>query len=774
MLTFANKTAGSRNPARRPTTADKAYADSRITNMHPAAIAQRNHAETINQSPLVSQLQAYQEMANDGPQARRLSSFQAMANQGSARPNLQLAAQPAQRQAGYARHHTLENRNGAAQNVIQRVKHTPEEIMGAVGDIAFGGTLFEEKIILNSEQQSEQQVTLNAIIDRRLALLSEQIDEFDDTQYTALQISYAADVVAEQIAKSAHVNVPRMKDKIASLLLTHFGDDINTAFGEEHNHASSIAMATALAGKDPVELYIKKMIPLNVAAAQIDQVAQATDQEAAAVLKMYRQRFQNKVLGFSREQVEAGQASALYHGAPDFPIKELVGHLSTGLHDYVSNTAQNYQISENYGWTDGIDQRFAELAAALNPEHHAPGDGVGIDEPPHMASLRTLLPEKLQDNAPRYWDRMAQQINNMPIVIIVKSEHLQTVENTPADHMDYQSMIELMLEDRSMAELIKPGTESAETVPALKRFGVASQLPMVGPVLANRAKTYGPWREEKDTRAAQTELNQGQYPTFGFVPYYPYNLVGAFVNTYYGDTLLQVADTKKAGARYKWTDQGKLHNSASEALKEVAVKDKFEFLAAATYLIHGNMTLHPSTKLEAIVSGRIVIPGDIDKIIVSKDSEIDSLFNKDTAKTADSDLMNDVTWWENSEILKAKLAQGEGGGFLPEIFADSRNQVITRNEILDSLNTYDENTAAQTGVFSKSANPDKQRIQTVCTALQNPDYRTWAVPLKQFIDTATPGMLSTPKKELGKLRVLYGQLLHAEDGKQVINTGLKQ
>lgn len=660
--------------------------------------------------------------------------------------------------------------------VIQRAKHSVDEIIDALESVEFGGEDFETKIKLDSDTESEQGVTLKNIVRARLARLHAQRGDFDnDEEYTALQISYVTDAVGEYTAKSEHVNIPRMKDRISSLLLTHFGTAINAQFVDD-NHSNAIALAKDLTGTDPVALYIKKMIPLDKAAEQIRQVAASTEKTAAVILKMYIQRFKDRVLGFSRAEVATGEQSAMYKGEhnPDFPIAELVGNLSTNLHDYVSGATTAYKVSDNHEWGDAIDIRFTELEGAIAPE----GEGVEVQEgplvPPHIAVLDSILEDDLKPKAQRYWDFMVTEINKEPILIIVTAEHLTGIEEeSDEDNMDYKSMVEFMIKNKTISDLIKPDTESEETIPALETFNVAKDLASIGTTLTPRKKTYGPWREEKDTRAAQKQLNKGEYPTFGFVPYYPYRLAGGFVNSYYGDTVLKVKNTKKAGANYKWTDQGNLHGTAGEALVDLALKDKHQFLAAATYLIHDNMTILPTSKLEAIISGAVNVPGDIDEIIASTDSDVDMIFGKATSKTADRTLVEEPTWAENSLLLDNLLSRNIGDASAKKVFSHSRQHVIIRNRITRYLKQYDDFTSSETGVFTKSANPDKQRIQAVRMALQSKDWRNWRLPLRTFIENADPKWLSTPDSALKELKVLYRQLLTEQRKGTTINEHIR-
>lgn len=656
--------------------------------------------------------------------------------------------------------------------VVQRAKHSVDEVIAALENIEFGGSLFEAKIKLNSEQKSEQDVTLKNIARGRLAKLDTQKANYTDEQYTALQISYVADVVAEHIAKSEKVNMPRMKDKISSLLLTHFGTAVNEGFGEAHDHATSISLAKHLTGKDPVALYIKKMIPLGKAAEQIRAVADSAGKQAADILKMYIQRFKDRVTGFSREQVATGEGSDLYTGKDEFPIKDLVGHHSTGLHDYVSGASDTYTISENYKWDGAIGDRFEELRNALNPEDEevvADGDGL----PPYVAALRSILPDDEKGQAQAKWDAMETRINNKPILIIINGAHLNAKADTGADHMDYKSMIEFMLESRSVSELIKPEMESEERVPALKTFDAAKVLPSVGTTLEARKKTYGPWREEKDTRAAQKQLNTGEYPTFGFVPYYPYQKIGANINTYYGDTVLEIKAAKKAGARYKWTDQGKLKSSAGEALEELALRDKVQLAAAATYLLHGNFTIYPSTKMEAIMSGAIHIPNDVQRIVVGKNSANDAFFGKETEKTASVDLMSDMKWFMLSEGTLPHIADaGRKDRMLTGLMehSGSTNYEGLKARILDCLDRYNAATPAETGsLWWKADNPEKTKIEGIKTTLNSGEViEDWKTAINAFLLIANPPANSVASAAKAELSGYRDQLQDAEDARDSI------
>lgn len=646
--------------------------------------------------------------------------------------------------------------------VIQATKHPVETVIDALKNIEFGGTDFEAKIKLNSDLRSEQDVTLQNIVRARLNRLYDKREDFeDDDEYTALQISYVTDVVAEYIAKSTHVNIPRMKDRISSLLLKHFGQEITGSF-DENALGQSLALAEKVAGDDPVALYIKKMIPLDTAAQKINQIAIAAEKEPARILVMYIQRFKDRVMGFTGEQVTTGQESELYAGKADFPVKELVGNLSTAFRDYVRESETAFQITDTYGWSDGIENRFQELEDALDPE-----DPLAVDQPlvpPYVEALRSILPEEEKAEAQELWDFMVTQINREPILIIFSYEHLKGIEESSEEEhptLDYQSMIEFMLQDKSVSSLIKPETVSEETVPSLHSFDVAKDLPTIGSTLTPREKTYGPWREEKDIRAAQQELTKGNLPTFGYVPYYPYETFGANVGTYYGDTVARLKNAKKGNAQYKWTDQGKLHGTAGEALQDLALKDKHQLIAAATYLIHDNMTMIPSTKLEAIVPGGVAIPADIEEFIASKNAEAESLFGKEITKSADYDVQS-VDWFMASETMQNYLMpQDKDATSAEEIFALSQKAVVIRNRILRQLIIYDDSTSEETGWWTKSPNPDKQRITDVRQALRgNRDFRTWGPLLKQFIDNATPGWWPTPAFALKELRTLYDQLIH--------------
>ncbi|MGE4560928.1 MAG: hypothetical protein AB7E77_12065, partial [Desulfobulbus sp.] len=562
-------------------------------------------------------------------------------------------------------------------------------------------------------------------------------------------------------------------------LVQHFGEQINTALGKE-DYKGSIATAKDLTANDPVAQYIKKMISLKTAGEQIRSAAKKAEKDPKEdhknFLEMYIQRFKDRILSFSREEVDAGEKVYSRDTDSTFPVKELVGNISTNLHDYVNGTASSYEITENYKWEDGIDNRYEELKKEICPPEREADKEKQTDVPPYVAKFGSMLAPEDKPKAQEYWDKMAAKINEEPILIIVKAEHLKDTESPskesgrePATRMDYKSMIEFMIRSKSVAELIKEDTESPEKIPALQQFESASQLASIGNVLKSRKRSYGPWREEKDTRAAQRQLNTGEYPTFGFIPYYPHRIVGAFINDFYGDMVLSVKNAKKTGANYKWTDQGKLHSSAGEALQDLALQDRTQLLAAATYLLHGNQTIFAGTQLEAILSGSVGIPEDIDEVIASKDSTVDAVFGKKPAKTADRTMVEDQWWWEISEFSKSLNEENLAEG-IKQVFANSKEHEQIRDNINRKLKVYDDNTPEQIRkIFILRSNPDKARIREVRENLTTEDWRTWPGFLKKFIDEAKPSFLSSPKKALGEVKKLRGQLVEAQNKRETLS-----
>ena len=349
--------------------------------------------------------------------------------------------------------------NKNSSNVLQRVKYSVDEIVNTLGSIEFGGIDFNNKIKLDSEIKSEQGITLKDIVRARLTRLSEKQKKFKDDEYTALQISYVTDTIGEYIAKSKHVNMPRMKDKISSLLIKYFSSKItqNLMNINKELNKDSISLSQYLSSTDPIALYIKKMIPLKKAIELIKQVAGKTNKKPIDILKMYIQRFKDRILGFSKDQISTGEKSKMYDGKKDFPIKDLVGNLSTNFYKYVSGESKTYSISENYKWSNDINKRYKELENVINNTNTDIEIEESSQEPPHIKVLKTILENKEKENAKKYWKTMENEINKMPILIIINAKRMKEKEKmSKKKYYEHKSMIEFIRKNKSILDLIIP------------------------------------------------------------------------------------------------------------------------------------------------------------------------------------------------------------------------------------------------------------------------------------------------------------------------------
>lgn len=525
--------------------------------------------------------------------------------------------------------------------VLQRAKITPQQVVDAVKDIEFGGTDVGQIKLGDATKKTEQDITRQEYAARMMTELQQKWENVEaaqadqarnDNYFNAMLLVHALDVIADYIARSNVVFFPRLKPQIAEAFFKYFqaelSQSLETTGLERPAIAQALELAQHISAQDPITLYMKALVKKEAAAGQIQSMAAKAHIPAGDMFELLRRKFLDEINVLTPEELEKGEqklkaieAESRAEGST-FPLKELAGEISVLFAQYVKGEKPNYQVAEGATIMEGAAERLDELKqAVLAIGHHqagaaAPAQTLG-------AYIARILNVPLQDAEPLERAVIAK-LQQAPVTITIP-HNLWFDKAGLKTRPIYQHILARQSAQEKMSSLIKPGIPAAEKMTTLGRKGRGPSAEL----MQQRGPGYMRWRADKDTRAEGEDVRWLDFPIFGALCYWDLEKWGGGAETkdevlqigrnYYGDVHLVLRASVKERVKYKWTDQGKKHNSIRALLGELVSKgDQQGHLAVVIGAVLGsNLQTVPDPKIEAAVIGGINVDTDVQKVVTA-------------------------------------------------------------------------------------------------------------------------------------------------------------
>lgn len=284
------------------------------------------------------------------------------------------------------------------------------------------------------------------------AIIAQIRDNFstgtDDKTANALMIASAIEGVAKIIADQLYD--PGLKPIIAEKLIEVYRSELTSEGGFTNQEGNQIPgaldLATVIAGGDPLALYMHEELDRDLAALQIQQMAQKAEVPGAQMFAMLKQKFQAEMASYTRQQISAQEDNkAIYN------LKESTGELSEsyfvrlfgnnfGGDDHQGAPTSNTDTdSHNLNFSDGttarltslenrVDETFEEDTRAKHTQHL---EKVDAADAAVMADRTALVLAHLQRNngneigglssekAGQVVDRLLANLPGLPITLTI-------------------------------------------------------------------------------------------------------------------------------------------------------------------------------------------------------------------------------------------------------------------------------------------------------------------------------------------------------------------
>ena len=446
----------------------------------------------------------------------------------------------------------------------------------------------------------------------------------DDAMYNALFLVHAVDVVAEVIARTDVVFMPALKPQISRLLLEHFKSDLvsrlespGSDLGAKGEADEIVSLAHALTGDDPLTLYLKDVIPAATTAGKIRTMADAAKRSPIEIFRALRVKLMSELRSLSPDEVKVGQAldDHTERGTGnDFPLQELVGEISAQFHAYVTGTKNTYAVTSELTIEKSAAERLAVVESLVTGEATADSKAPALNAADPIGAFLQQQFKLSPEGAGALRAQLLAYMRAVPAMMTLPHKRWFDDKGLTQSDTRYQSIIGLRQKQETASSIIRPGAATGSMTTLGRRGEGAMQ-----DLLKARGEQYPQWRFDKDRRAEHEDIPATAFPVYGCLCYWRIPQWGAGGSNYYGGIHLMLKPEKRAGAKYKYTDQGEKYADVEDLLVQIIARNPIqafaiigEFLAADSYPI-------PRNNLEVILPGGIDIKADVQEVIPSKE-----------------------------------------------------------------------------------------------------------------------------------------------------------
>lgn len=461
---------------------------------------------------------------------------------------------------------------------IQRQKYNFDFLFELINNIDFSQTIVESSIrpgVLDQQfSDYGPNITLKNYLETRLCWINEHASELSDNLYNILVLSCTIDALAELMAKSPNVLLPRIRAKFTQLLLLH-EESLQNRYNNVEGFPDIRIQAASLNGIDPIELYLKKILTKETAVEKINQMASEAKISYADCYKLLRLQFLSRLHSHPESKEKEIETKS---GNANFTYLKAVGNLSEAFVKFIKQES-GYKV--DVGLNNDLNSQLININE-LSPELCTTSQPISGAV---SGSSSTILPEMIPD----YEIQVA----------------------VPKDKVFHKIMERDELHHYSMLHFIK------KTIPynQLMHTPESGVLEMLDPhnpsETRDRSEEYVSYRWDKESRSSDSLEDFDLYPSYGAIR----NPNMAPMASAYGSILLILKDEMRSKVKFKAHADDDAHATMEEMLRYYPLKNLQQFIAGVSALPVLDMA-------EVVIPGGFHMIRDVKKIYTEEGDEV--------------------------------------------------------------------------------------------------------------------------------------------------------